>query len=59
MNQYRTIWCGIDHRRLFITNSRSGEVEIKCLKCKNIVRINLRNDEQYFPQINKKIAMSN
>lgn len=49
MSKYRTISCGIDHRRLFETDSKSGVIEIKCMKCKNIVRINLENDEQYFP----------
>lgn len=58
MSKYRTISCGIDHRRLFETDSRSGVIEIKCMKCKNIVRINLENDEQYFPQINMRIATS-
>ena len=46
MSKYRTISCGIDHRRLFETDSKSGVIEIKCMKCKNIVRINLENDEQ-------------
>ena len=59
MSEYRTISCGIDHRRLFETNSKHGVIEIKCLKCKNIVQINLKNDEQYFPKINMRITTSN
>lgn len=39
-------------------DSRNGVIEIKCMKSKNIVRINLESDKQYFPQINMRIATS-
>ena len=52
MKQIRTVYCGIDHRKLFETDSKNGIIEIKCMKCKNIVQIDLATDKQYIEKLN-------
>lgn len=58
MNNRRTIFCGLDHRRLFDTNSGKGIVEIKCLKCKNVIRVDLESGELHYLKLNIRIATS-
>lgn len=54
----RTVRCNLDHRWLFDTTSDSGCVEIKCMKCKNVVRVNLDKNTLEYPQLNMVKAMS-
>lgn len=58
MMKFRTIHCQIDNRRLFETDSKNGVIEIKCMKCKNIVRIDLMTDEQVIKTHGAGIATS-
>lgn len=47
----RTIRCPLDQRWLFDTTVRTGCVEIKCLKCKNILRIDLETNTIEYPKL--------
>lgn len=47
----RTIRCPLDQRWLFDTTARTGCVEIKCLKCKNILRIDLETNTIEYPKL--------
>lgn len=58
MNEKRTIRCHLDQRWLFDTTSKEGCVEIKCLKCKNIIKIHLEDDTLEYPELNIVTAMS-
>jgi len=47
----RTIRCPLDQRWLFDTTARTGCVEIKCLKCKNVLRIDLETNTIEYPKL--------
>lgn len=58
MGEKRTVRCPLDQRWLFDTTVKSGCVEIKCTKCKNVLRINFETNQVEYPKLNMVTAMS-
>lgn len=58
MGEKRTIRCPLDQRWLFDTTVQSGYVEIKCTKCKNVLKINLGTNTVEYPKLKMVTAMS-
>ena len=58
MQEKRTIRCPLDQRWLFDTTARTGCIEIKCMKCKNVLRINLDTNSVEYPNLRMVNAMS-
>lgn len=59
VKEKKTIRCHLDQRWLFDTTSTEGCVEIKCMKCKNIIKVNFDNYTLEYPKLNIVTAMSN
>lgn len=58
MESKKTIRCSLDHRWLFDSTAKKGCVEIKCMKCKNVIRVNFENNTLEYPKLDIVTAMS-
>lgn len=50
--------CILEQRWLFDTTVQTGSVEIKCSKCKNVLKINFETNTVEYPKLKMVTAMS-
>ena len=58
MSEKRTIRCPLDQRWLFDTTVKTGCVEIKCSKCKNVLKIDFETNTVEYPKLKMVTAMN-